>query len=186
MPSRYVRFSDGLKAMNPSFEYHLLNEKDAEELSGRSWDKLKNTFGSYVSISNYVRLISIYLHGGIYLDLDFEAVKPLDPLLQHSAFAAVSDNTSVDGSPNRICPAAFGAEAKHPWLKWQLDRWNKYPPKDPNWGVTLMSVAPREGITLVPTATFFPFHWDSKPEDRVPQPETIAIHHWDGDWRDCK
>jgi len=40
----------------------------------------------YAFLSDYVRLVVVEKHGGIYLDTDVELIKPLDDLLQHSAF----------------------------------------------------------------------------------------------------
>jgi hypothetical protein len=79
----------------------------------------------------------------------------------------------------------FGAEAGQPWVKWQVDNYRRFDIRDSEWGVPLMSVAPRDGLTLVPTATFFPFLWDAKAEEQTVKPETLIVHHWDGDWRAC-
>lgn len=190
MPSRYIRFREELMKLHPQWLHRLLDEQDAVRLIGESWQVIQSTYGTYTSISNYLRLAAVLQDGGVYLDMDFEAVKPMDGLLQYSAFTSVVDqvsdaNYSGGSYSERICCAAFGAEAGHPWLKWQMAHYKKFGLKDPAWGVHLMSVAPRDGVTLVPTETFYPWHWDDPPAARTIKPGTLAAHHWDGDWRSC-
>lgn len=185
MPSRYLRFIEEIRKWNSNFNYQCLSEGDATALTGENWHGLKDRFGSYASISNYIRLVAIYKFGGIYLDVDCECVRPLGALTEHSAFASVVDHISLNGSPDRICNAVFGAEAGSPWVKWQIDNMSKWDLRNPNWGVIAMSCAPRDQVKLLPTKTFYPWHWDEQPKKEV-GPETLVIHHWDGDWRDCK
>lgn len=186
VPSRYLRFMDSIKKHNPSWQHRLLTETDAEQLSGMTWGQLKNVYSTYCSISNLVRLLAVYRDGGIYIDADCECVKPLDSLLEHKAFSGIVDNISIQGSANRICCAVFGAEPGHPWVKWQLDNRTKFDLKDSEWGVPLMTVAPRDGITLLPPEVFYPWHYQSEPDYTKVTPNTLICHHWDGDWRACQ
>lgn len=125
-------------------------------------------------ISNGLRLRIIERFGGIYLDCDFECVRPLDSLLQYEAFAAPQDH--------RLCNAAFGAVPHHPWIKWQIENVEQYNGFDPTWGVLLMDKAPREGVTVLPKDTFYPWLWHVPEHERQATENTLAIHHWHGSW----
>lgn len=46
-------------------------------------------------VTDYVRLWVIYNNGGVYLDTDVELIKPLDGLLDVSAFFGFEDNRSI-------------------------------------------------------------------------------------------
>lgn len=185
VPSRIARLIATIKEHNPDWEHRLIDEKEAERLSGKSWAELKNYYWKYSSVSNLIRLLAVYRDGGLYLDTDFQGVKSFNDLPQSGAYTAVIDDVKEYGAPDRICCAAFGAEPGHPWLKWQIDNCSRVKEKDAAWGVHLMSIAPRDGLTLVPTETFYPWNWDAQPADQVIHPLTVAAHLWDGDWRAC-
>ncbi len=63
----------------------------------------------YAFVSDYVRLYALYNHGGIYLDTDVEAVRPLDRFLTHSAFSGFEDETNLQSG-------TMGAVKGHPWI----------------------------------------------------------------------
>lgn len=58
-------------------------------------------------VTDYVRLQVVYEQGGIYLDTDVELLKPLDPLLSHSAYFGFEDQTFV------ATGLGFGAEKEN-------------------------------------------------------------------------
>lgn len=161
--------------LNPTWERKLWTADNLGEL-GLDYDKLLSVYKKPVHVSDYIRLAAVLQLGGIYLDSDVEVIKPLDSLLEFGAFAAPQDGTG------QLCPAIFGAYSCHPWIEWQLDHAEKYSAPDQPWNVGLMTDAPRESVTLVPTDTFYPWLWNTpKPERKVTE-RTLAIHHWQGSW----
>lgn len=70
-------------------------------------------------VSDYARKDIIYQHGGIYLDIDVEVIKPLDPLLSNKAFMG----TEKDGEVS--LGLGFGAEPKNEILKEMRDIYNE-------------------------------------------------------------
>ena len=58
----------------------------------------------YAFLSDYARLIIIYNNGGIYLDVDVELLKPLDPLLGNSAYFGFETDRFINTG------LGFGAE----------------------------------------------------------------------------
>lgn len=61
--------------------------------------------GKWAFASDYARLDIVYRHGGIYLDVDVELLKPLDELLALPAFCGMEQGAKVNTG------LAFGAEA---------------------------------------------------------------------------
>lgn len=161
--------------LNPTWERRLWTADNLDEL-GLNYDKLLAVFEAPVHVSDYVRLAALLKFGGIYLDSDVEVVRPLDSLLDNLAVAATQDDTG------QICPAVFGAHSSHRWVKWQIDHAESYSRPNHPWNVTLMTDAPRSGLTLVPTDTFYPWLWNAPKEDRKPTENTLCIHHWKGSW----
>ena len=71
-------------------------------------------------VSDYVRLDVIYREGGIYLDVDVELLKPLDPLLTDRAFCGREDELKVNTG------LVLAAEAGHPIVRGMRDAYLGY------------------------------------------------------------
>jgi mannosyltransferase OCH1-like enzyme len=145
------------------------------ELLGLNFKHLKDKCVNMASVSNVVRIHALSKYGGIWMDSDCEVLKPLDPLLKHSAFASEQD-------AGRICNAVMGAESQHPWIDWQLARQDRLMNADAANGVYLASEAPRDFLTILPTEYFYPFLWDTPLDERKAHPDSYLIHHWSGSW----
>ena len=161
--------------MNPDWSYMFWNA-DTIPLLGVTYDYLLERYKKPVHVSDVVRLLAVQKYGGVYVDCDVLAVKPMDPLCQYDAVAAFHDGSG------QICPAVFGAEPDHPWINWQVEHAAEYSAPDTPWNVALMTAAPRDGLTLVPTAWFYPWLWDTPKEDRKNHPDTMLVHLWKGSW----
>jgi len=62
---------------------------------------------AWAFVSDVAKLQVIFERGGIYLDTDVEVVRPLDDLLQNSAFVGIEDSKRI------TVGLGFGAEAGH-------------------------------------------------------------------------
>lgn len=65
----------------------------------------------YAFLSDFVRLLVIYQHGGIYLDTDVELLKSLDELLAYEAFYGFENVNYI------ATGLGFGAVEKHPTVR---------------------------------------------------------------------
>jgi mannosyltransferase OCH1-like enzyme len=175
MPQRFGAWRFDLMAHNPNLRHELWNEERVSVL-GVAVDRLRQEFGSWASVSNFLRLLILQKYGGIYLDSDFEPLKPLDPLFD------MGDCLAAEQDGGRICNAFMAATPNHPWINWQLANRAKYDQRDAASGVYLATDAPRDGLTLMPQHWVFPFMYDAPPERRVPHAESVLVHHWDGSW----
>lgn len=172
MPPEWLGLVHRAIDLHPAFDHYLWDEKSLK----RDGFQIPEHLGSKASITNALRLQILHRFGGIYMDVDFEVLKPFDPLLEHSAFAARQDG-------DRICNAVFGCEKHHPWITWQLHHMTAYANSDAAWGVYLMTDAPREGLTVLPDESFFPFLWNSPlPKERQPKESSYGVHHWAQSW----
>lgn len=178
MPEEFQRYREKLIRLHPTWEHMLWNEATVGGLGGLNLKALTSRLKNWAAVSNYVRLYVLDLYGGCYLDSDVDVIKPLDPLLKHSAFAAFQDD--IDGG--RLCNAVMGATAGHKWIEWQIQNANTILTPDAATGVYLATKAPRDRLTILPTEYFYPFHYDDPPEKRVPKPESYCCHWWQGSW----
>lgn len=177
------RWMDTVRAVHPDWQYTLWTENNIPSL-GIDLRHLIHVFPKAAGVSNAVRIKAVMDHGGIYLDTDVECLKPMDSFLEHEAFAAFQDYVPDDITKQFFCNAVFGSVAGHPWLQWQWEHTSDWHKIAAHWGVDLMSQAPRDGVTAIPTHLVYPFLWTTPKEQRVVHPESICVHHWLGSWCD--
>lgn len=136
--------------------------------------------------ADLIRLEALIRWGGIYVDSDCDALRPLDPLLGVSAFAAWEDERVV---PN----AVLGAVPNHPAIVACLDLMTAMLPC-PTWnagpGVTTQILPGRPDVLLLPPGSFYPVHYrdperDAKMDDaklRDKHPWAFVLHRYAGSW----
>lgn len=160
---------------NPNYVFRLWRDHNIEKDLDLDLCALRARFPKQAGVSNAVRLKALARCGGLYFDTDFLCHAPLDPLLRHHAVASFQD-------VGRICNAFMGAEPGHPWIQWQLDHMDDWEGHGPEWGVYNATNAPRDGLTIVPPETVYPYHFDLAKEERGIKTGTLAEHLWEGSW----
>lgn len=143
----------------------------------------------YAFLSDYVRLIVISEHGGIYFDTDVELLRPLDQLLNHHAYLGFEDSTHINTG------IGFGAEANNPAINAMLEEYSPLlkgnngiigcPILNTNamkkLGLCLDGQKQDLGVVVIyPTEYFNPY---DDPTGRLNKTEnTISIHWYSKSW----
>ena len=89
----------------PDYEIIEWNE-DNFDINTNGYTRMCYEQKKYAFLSDYVRLVVVAEHGGVYFDTDVEVVRPVDDLLKHSAFFGFEDNSHVNTG------VGFGSEAR--------------------------------------------------------------------------
>lgn len=127
--------------------------------------------------------------GGVWVDADFECLRPIDELIEGlDAFAA------WELEPVWVNNAILGAAPGHPFLSELVDRLESNVERNigykPNvmtgpWFVTETWKELGEPIAVLPEKRFYPFRWDEveqyRPGEVDPQeewPQACAVHWW--------
>jgi hypothetical protein len=84
------------------------------------WVKQAFETGLYAFAADYIRLYAVYNYGGIYLDMDMEAVRPFDALLDADYMLAYENHIS-----GNIEAGCFGAAKEHPYIKKCMEYYEK-------------------------------------------------------------
>jgi hypothetical protein len=95
------------KKYMPDYEIMEWNE-DNFDINMNAYTKMCYEQKKYAFLSDYIRLLVIEKHGGIYFDTDVEAVRSFDKLLNCEAFFGFENNDYVASG------LGFGTEAHHP------------------------------------------------------------------------
>ncbi|MDE5699951.1 MAG: hypothetical protein K2I96_21525 [Lachnospiraceae bacterium] len=113
-PEEYQKCIDSWKRVCPDYEIM--------EWNAGNYDYEKNRFmkqafecKKWAFVSDYARLDVIYHYGGIYLDMDVELLKTLDPLLKFKAFFNFGTQNDID------LGSGFGSVKGNPFVGTLLD-----------------------------------------------------------------
>ena len=105
----------------PDYEIVEWNE-DNFDIQAHPYAKSCYELKKWAFLSDYVRLVVVEQHGGIYFDTDVELLKNLDSLLHHEAFYGFENNSHVNTGQG------FGSEAHHPTIQSMVEQYMKLQP----------------------------------------------------------
>lgn len=90
----------------PDFEIIEWNE-DNFEIEKYPYAKYCYENKKWAFLSDFVRLIVVYNHGGVYFDTDVEVIRPIESLLAYNAFYGFENDENINTGQG------FGAIPKH-------------------------------------------------------------------------
>ena len=137
--------------------------------------------------SDVARYELLWRFGGVYVDCDFEAVRPIDPLIEQQVaggqmFAAwevdgVWVNNAIIGAPagisvlDAVIDGLAANVAAHPSARPNVQTGPQY--------FTPIVRRHRGAVRVFPSAWFYPYRWDELDRQGDEFPDAYAIHHWD-------
>ncbi len=189
------------KKFNPNFKLRLWNEKNSPMTL--TYMKVAKFFKYWSNMSNFIRLYSLSLEGGIYLDTDVECLHSFEELLSYKCFFGFQQNKKGQIESQAVNSAICGAEKGNPFIKELL---NKFLKKFSGIELSYLS-GPKfitdeliikgllnhqyeenkieiDGITLFPHYYFYPYPWDGElnPHKDI-KTNTYCIHKWNWSWK---
>lgn len=188
MPSLFAQFSLGWQEFHPDWELVLWDESTIPVLENqRIYDTAEQRCPSCMGQlrSDIARYEILFKHGGVYLDVDFECLKPIDPLLE-----GIDCFTAWEIQDQYANNAIFGAVPGHPFLRALIDGLEDSLAAHPDSGPWKVS-GPRYMTSVLeqydgPPVTIFPESWlypircrdISKLGTRRLYKDAYAVHWW--------
>ncbi len=179
MPPEHVRFGETWQAHHPRWEQRLWTDDDLASLPIPEGAIARVTDAS--ELSNLVRYHLLVLHGGVYVDTDFECLRSLEPLLGGlDAFAAFE-------SPGHIACGLIGCVPGHPALRRAAElslRATEVNTKVRRTGPRLFTHVLWDfpEVTLFPRELFYPYGWEEPHRRHERFDDAYAVHHWAMSW----
>lgn len=108
VPPQFQAWSDSFRRLNPGFGYELWDDADNRRFITREFPWFLEVYNAYpaeIYRADAVRYFFLYLHGGIYVDMDTECLQPLDSLTAHTGvvLGRMGDDTGfAHAIPNAI------------------------------------------------------------------------------------
>jgi len=139
VPANQVNYMNKFRKLNPSFEHMFFNGDDIDQFFKSNYPEyyaVYNNLPFFIQKLDFFRYLAIYHYGGFYFDMDVEPHRPLDEeIMNHSAVFPVDEYASAmdcqNPRMNSYCLVgqnfllgqyAFGATAKHPFMKVLVDK----------------------------------------------------------------
>jgi len=116
IPIREQEIANNLKELHPDYEYIFWKDADDLPENVKYWYDIFYANKNYVFCADLLRVWVVYKYGGMYLDIDFDIKKRLDPLFEHKSVLFYHNDTDYT-IPNNI----FGATKDSLILKYCLD-----------------------------------------------------------------
>ncbi len=192
-PESVIKCIESWKKYCPDYELIEWTENDID-ITDNKYTKQAYEMKAWGFVPDYLRLLIIYNHGGIYLDTDVQIIKSFDSLLSLNAFAGFEDKEYVN------LGSGFGAEKEFPFLKMHMEQYknlsfinedstlNRTP--SPQYTTQLLkehslnecngTIQNVYGVTIFPPEYFCPKDFETG-FVRITK-NTYSIHQFDGSW----
>lgn len=118
-PESIKRCIDSWQRILPEYELRLW-DIDSFNFQSIPFTREALAVKKWAFVSDFIRLYSLYHHGGIYLDSDVQAFGPIDNLLENRFFTGL-EMRNKEHTDIYIEGAIIGAEKGHPFIKRALD-----------------------------------------------------------------
>ena len=120
LPDNYRKFQEKLLFLHPDWEYKFWTDPDNEFFLRTYYPHF---YKFYISIPikivkfDFIRYVYLYHFGGVYLDIDYEMLKPFD-LLQYNL---VLPRESDDYKPLYLGNSLLASIPKHPFWEYTIN-----------------------------------------------------------------
>lgn len=81
IPKQWIPFTEKVKSLNPGWEYMLWTDRDNDDFVRRNYPGFYGIFTGFsrnIMRADVIRYLIMDKIGGVYLDLDYEVLKPFD------------------------------------------------------------------------------------------------------------
>ena len=200
----WIPFQQSWRKHHPSWEYRFYTDVDLREMIQQHYAWFLPTYDGYptnIMRVDAARYFLMHRCGGLYVDLDFESLRPIDSLLANRQLVfgcepqehVKLNKPRARGFHSIVCNAFIASAPEHPFWEYVFEQMTlsrlRPDPLDAT-GPFFMTRAifsyPRKHtITLLPSELLYPI---GIPETRNGdttrdwREQAFAIHHWAGSW----
>jgi len=215
VPAFLKRYQDSWKRLNPGWEYRLWTDADNDALvrdAFPAWLDLYRSLPRAIHRADFARVLYLWRFGGLYVDLDIEALRPADLLLDDQSCSLGCEPKlhaeRLRGTDAVACNAAMASEPNHPFWKEMIEEIGARSTRgweDPVWmtGPLCLQAAYRAhgaslGVRLWDSDVFFPLpdlgstslqlsrgerrYFERMRTSGCYPQQSVGVHHWAHTW----
>lgn len=186
LPPVLKRFTESWKDHHPSWTFVMWTDATLPELKNRSFIENAERFVPEANVGQFkadiLRYEILERFGGVYVDTDFECLKPIDALLDGvEAFAAwEKQDVWVNNAILGCVPHAPFIKRCVQGLAWSIASNKGSRPNvstGPQYLTRLFREDP-EGLTVFDQKLFYPYSYSETSRIGEEFPDAVAVHHW--------
>jgi|688.fasta_scaffold82286_4 mannosyltransferase OCH1-like enzyme len=210
IPHRYRSFVDSWRTHHPGWEWRLWTDKDNLQFVSSQYPSLLDLYTSFplnIQRVDFIRYLILRTHGGVYVDLDLECIRNVEPLL-HSRDCIFSfehaDHAKQHGVPFIVSNAFMASTPGHQFFDTIISEVHAYNSKHLKADVMVLeSTGPLmltrllrdlpvdESVCVLDSVHFFPLSLSAADQSRgydlsalssILSPDVYGIHWHDGTW----
>jgi mannosyltransferase OCH1-like enzyme len=188
LPAEFEAYAQTWRDHHPGWEYRLWGEDSLPAMRNRDLydaaEDLVPEHSVWQFRADVLRYEILWSYGGVYVDVDFECLAPLDARIEGlEAFAAweVQDrwvNNAILGAEpahpfvDRLITGLPASVAHHRGLRPNVSTGPQY--------LTGLWRRHRSELTVLPQALFYPYLYTDvgSAREHGPWPGAVAVHHW--------
>lgn len=208
-PARYLKLIESWKLHHPTWEYRFWTDASLRAFVATTYPVFLPIYDGYeknICRADAGRYLLLAHFGGLYADLDAEALRPFDDLIKdHDLIIGREPSSHLShehvsklGLDHLLCPTIIASAPAHPFWNDVIRTLRARPKSFDVLELTGPAMLTRvhdaykdaTPVTVLPSATFYPLTkdecwrgdafnietWEEKTRD------AYALHHWDGTW----
>ena len=161
---------------NPEWTWRLWTDSTNRQLVQELFPGLLPLYDSYdmhIKRVDAVRLLYLFAFGGVYMDLDFACLRPLDAAPLPDGHVVLGYQTRNESAPNAIANAWMAAPPGHPFVAYLISRLRASAHLNVHWATgpeflthAYLDYARQYGghnITVVSMPRLYPLQWNDGP-----------------------
>ncbi|MCU0797367.1 MAG: hypothetical protein MUF31_15700 [Akkermansiaceae bacterium] len=136
IPSHLQEYQESWRIHHPDWEYRLWVDEDISRFIRESYPEFSDFYHRLeptIMKIDFARVAFMHHFGGLYVDLDFEALQPLTPLFDRSQIVVGREQGGIGmhfRGRDFICNALLASPAGHPlWLEVMQEMVRRYRPR---------------------------------------------------------
>ena len=181
LPAHLEDYVRSWAALHPEWEHRVWGDDDLTWLANQpTFDAAEDITPWHGQLrSDIARYEILARHGGVYVDCDMEALRPIDELLDVDCFAG----WETDGE--WVNNAIMGAVPHHPLLddligglEANVARHRGQRPNVMTGPQYMTPAALAHEVEIHPSSAFYPYRWDNLDAMGGDYGDAFAVHHW--------
>jgi hypothetical protein len=196
LPPMFLSLARQVRALHPEWEYRLWTDADIRQFVLSNFRHFSDAFFALplkIMRIDMFRYMLMFIHGGVYLDLDYELFKPIDAFIADCDLLLPAEDDDVN-APNHLAQQLLASVPGHTFWSDVIRSVLELPPEQirrlsdpvndtgPHLVTRVHRRSPSKYAAKVPRRNFF------CPEacpHRIPIPkESYGIHHCAATWRE--
>lgn len=199
VPKKWRNYAQKVQDLNPDWEYRLWTDDGNEQFVEEHFPDFLETFLGFsknIMRADVIQYLLMYKYGGVYLDLDYEFLKPFN-FGEHEVVLPLEMSLACGDDRDQVGNCVFASVPNHPYWKDVINSLKENPPLVSEYTEVVGATGPIFLNKIYKENTYSGIHTPEKMIYHAPSPNrkksaekirkngvSIGIHHPWGSWKE--